>query len=123
MKWLSGLSGFSAAFFWFKGTQRTLELKAPDIVTINPHALNDGISFMDSIIVNKNQKTVKIFSARCTHLGCKITTEQNGKLICPCHGSQFTFSGQVEKGPAVKPLKTLPYSVDKNSGEMTVYVS
>ena len=120
---LSGLSGLTATFLWFKGTKRTLEVKVPDKVIINPHTLNDGISFMDSIIVKKNQNVVTIFSARCTHLGCKINGEQNGKLICPCHGSQFTFNGQVEKGPAIKPLKILPFSADKNSGEITVYVS
>jgi len=50
-------------------------------------------------------------SAVCTHLECHLhwnTTEQGWD--CPCHGSQFSPSGQVMNGPALVALSkhTLP---------------
>jgi cytochrome b6-f complex iron-sulfur subunit len=43
--------------------------------------------------------------ANCTHLGCEVNYEhEQGKWVCPCHGSQFDREGQRIKGPAVNPL-------------------
>jgi cytochrome b6-f complex iron-sulfur subunit len=41
----------------------------------------------------------------CTHLGCIFDwkTDQ-GKFICPCHGSQFTRDGDYITGPAPRSL-------------------
>lgn len=48
----------------------------------------------------------------CTHEGCPLTTIAGANADCPCHGSQFNvFSGAVEKGPAVKPLPSVPVKV------------
>jgi nitrite reductase/ring-hydroxylating ferredoxin subunit len=44
-------------------------------------------------------------SAVCTHLGCMTRYEQaEERLVCPCHGSVFSTTGQVTGGPAPKPL-------------------
>ncbi|UXX77642.1 Rieske (2Fe-2S) protein [Reichenbachiella carrageenanivorans] len=40
----------------------------------------------------------------CTHLGCEITPFGQ-ELHCPCHGSEFSNTGQVLAGPAENPLK------------------
>lgn len=42
-------------------------------------------------------------SLRCTHRGCTVRPADN-RLACPCHGSQFSFSGEVLHGPAARPL-------------------
>jgi cytochrome b6-f complex iron-sulfur subunit len=41
----------------------------------------------------------------CTHLGCLYAwREQEGKFICPCHGSQFEYDGTYIRGPAPRSL-------------------
>lgn len=44
--------------------------------------------------------------AVCTHLGC-APRWQAPHFVCPCHGSRFHSSGQVEQGPATRSLERL----------------
>jgi len=45
------------------------------------------------------------FSAVCTHMGCLVTTVENGQIGCRCHQSEFSIAdGSVTKGPAKKAL-------------------
>ena len=84
--------------------------------------VNKKIDFNnDFIIINKEQET-KVFSSRCTHLGCKINKSKNGQLLCPCHGSTFDLNGNATKGPAVEPLKKMDFEIDKNKQQITVTV-
>jgi len=55
------------------------------------------------------------YSAICTHLGCPVYADLNaeGRLACPCHGSQFdpAANAAVVGGPAPRPLPSLPIEV------------
>lgn len=56
----------------------------------------------------------------CTHLGCLYNwNSQEGKFICPCHGSQFTEDGDFIQGPAPRSLdQFLVEAVDPKTGEV-----
>lgn len=43
----------------------------------------------------------------CPHQGCVVSVKRE-ELVCPCHGSAFTFTGEVTLGPADEDLKSVP---------------
>ena len=50
-------------------------------------------------------------STRCMHRGCQV--EPGGDhLICPCHGSEYTNTGEILKGPTERPLERFPTSLE-----------
>lgn len=54
-------------------------------------------------------------SAVCTHLGCTVLQNANGKgFHCPCHGSQFDENASVTGGPAPKPLPWFLVSLSRD---------
>jgi Rieske Fe-S protein len=53
------------------------------------------------------------FSALCTHQGCIVSSVRHGRILCPCHGSQFdAVTGKVLAGPAPAPLNAVDLVVD-----------
>jgi nitrite reductase/ring-hydroxylating ferredoxin subunit len=91
-------------------------------VVARADALQD-VSFVDGAIVCRTESGIRVLSARCTHLGCTITQEADGLLVCPCHGSRFHRDGTVARGPAVRPLALLPHRIDSVSGSIVIDIS
>jgi Rieske Fe-S protein len=61
----------------------------------------------------------KAFSATCTHMACTVADVSDGKIKCPCHGSQYNIAdGSVAQGPATRPLP--PKMVTVNGSTLTV---
>jgi Rieske Fe-S protein len=94
-----------------------------------PHRLSipldrlDSVTFVDEVIVCRVDGTVKVFAARCPHLGCRITQMSGDLLVCPCHGSKFRSDGSLVSGPASRPLDPLPHESDPQTGALVVHVS
>ena len=56
------------------------------------------------ILFHRQGKTWAV-SRRCTHLGCTLSyNEAIDQLVCPCHQSHFSTTGQRLAGPAQRHL-------------------
>ncbi len=65
------------------------------------------------VVVVREGDQVKAYSAVCTHKQCTLTWSDDDKqFICPCHKSNFDAAGQPTKGPATKPLATVPVKIE-----------
>lgn len=77
-----------------------------------------GGKIFDTQLVVVTQPTAgefKAFSAVCTHMGCTVNQIANGRIDCPCHGSEYSITdGAVLAGPAPRPLpaKTIKVTGD-----------
>lgn len=119
---LSMVAAFVVLWRLMTGKQKQLE-NNPETKRINVAKLGTGIHWFDNFILIKSAKTLKVFSNKCTHAGCRINQEINGQLVCPCHGSRYdSESGKVLQGPAGLPLSTLPFTTDAKTGEITIKI-
>lgn len=96
-----------------RDAEKELRIPAPD---------SDGIFFYNQVIVSRTDGELTLFSARCTHLGCRVNQWDGKRFICPCHGSEYDINGKVLKSPASDDLRRLDYSMDSHSGEIIVRI-
>lgn len=86
-----------------------------------PADLAQGLSVAGTALVHRRADgSVQAWSARCTHLGCRLDRVVDGVAVCPCHGSRFDAEGRVLAGPATRPLQPLRVSADASTGGWTV---
>jgi Rieske Fe-S protein len=82
-----------------------------------PPELPLGLSIAGDAVVHRHADgSVQAWSARCTHMGCRLDRVIDGAVVCPCHGSRFDDQGRVLTGPAVRPLQALQVLVDAAGG-------
>jgi Rieske Fe-S protein len=113
----------SAPFAWALGPMlRRVRLQGlPTPVPISPD-VPAGLSVAGDVIVNRGANgALRAFSARCTHLGCRLDRIVDGAIVCPCHGSRFAADGHATHGPARQPLAPLRISPDNETGGWTVH--
>ncbi len=114
--YLVWISVIVSAIQMIKGQIRPSDTK----VKIPLSSIPEGITFRNEMIIIRSSNKFSIFSSKCSHLGCKINHEVNGKIVCPCHGSEFNLSGQAVKGPAFKSLAKLDFEIDSASNQLIV---
>lgn len=88
-------------------THLGLEREAKDLAELEPGEAAVAEIDGEKIAAYRDpQAHVHAVSAVCTHLGCAVEwNPAETTWDCPCHGSRFTFEGDVIQGPAVKPLE------------------
>jgi Rieske Fe-S protein len=108
-------------FLWDKlvKTENSLSAGKKATVPFNP---NKRVSFQGDFIVLNQDGHTRVFSSHCTHLGCRINETEGDRLVCPCHGSAFDMEGNAVQGPAVRPLQSLAFSIDKGTNQITIEV-
>jgi cytochrome b6-f complex iron-sulfur subunit len=57
------------------------------------------------LVAHTAQDTFNAMTAICTHEACTVERYQSGTFTCPCHGSQYSTSGSVVRGPATASLR------------------
>ena len=73
-----------------------------------------GKVFPDQLVVvtQPTAGAFKAFTAVCTHMGCTVNQVNNGLIMCPCHGSEYSITdGSVKQGPAPTPLAAKPITI------------
>ena len=60
---------------------------------------------LQTVITQPTSGEFKAFNYLCTHQQCPVSQIQGEKIMCACHGSEFSIKdGSVLRGPATKPL-------------------
>jgi cytochrome b6-f complex iron-sulfur subunit len=52
------------------------------------------------LVSRTSHTTFTVIDGVCTHEGCTITGATTSEYVCPCHGSRYNLTGQVQAGPA-----------------------
>lgn len=67
------------------------------------------------IVIRDPNGELIAFDRLCTHQGCAVQWESEDQIFdCPCHGSQFSPSGEVLEGPATKSLATYELKTEED---------
>lgn len=65
------------------------------------------------VIGNSQNKNLVAVNPTCTHMGCTVEWLEDEKIfLCPCHASEFKSNGNVQTGPATKPLSTYQAKIE-----------
>ncbi len=86
-----------------------------------PPAGSDPLNFPKvKLWISNTPRGVMALYKVCTHLGCLYNwNTQEGKFICPCHGSQFQADGNYIQGPAPRSLdRFVIQALDPNTNEV-----
>jgi Rieske Fe-S protein len=88
----------------------------PTAVTLSVMRLDgyrEALERRTIFLVKTGESEVAAFDARCTHLGCLVAWDSEGRVFrCPCHGGIFDRDGVVMDGPPADPLATIAAKVD-----------
>jgi cytochrome b6-f complex iron-sulfur subunit len=71
--------------------------------------------------VRSSATVVQAVSDICTHAGYGVRYDRVNKILsCPCHGSQYTLTGMVIRGPAIQPLTQYQTQLDASTNQLTI---
>lgn len=73
------------------------------LTTTSAVPVGSGVVVGDVVVTQATAGDFEAFSTKCPHQGCAVAPK-DGKLDCPCHGSEFDLDGSLVHGPATEPL-------------------
>ena len=82
------------------------------VATVKPDTLKDG-GYWDQVakdkkfVLARDGANIYALDTACPHKSCSVNVAAAG-LGCKCHGSRFTITGSVAKGPARSALSRHP---------------
>lgn len=80
---------------------RIQDLAADDATVVRLNGRRAGV------YKDKNE-TLHAIDSTCTHMGCEVEWNSGERTWdCPCHGSRFSYTGDVIEGPAKRPLERI----------------
>jgi thiosulfate dehydrogenase [quinone] large subunit len=89
----------------------TLTIAGTSLASTNGAALVSTPNLGQLLVVRTGDTSFSVLTATCTHEACTITGFDNGVFQCPCHGSRYSTSGSVIRGPATRSLRTFNASI------------
>ena len=100
------------------GRLRDLKQDVPTAVTVRvtrQDGYYEAVEQQVVFLVKTADDQVQGLSSTCTHLGCRISWDETGKVLrCPCHGGVFGPDGQVLAGPPPRPLPVVSVRIERN---------
>jgi Rieske Fe-S protein len=86
--------------------QLTIDSTSPLATVGNAVLIENGLGKF--LVARTGQNVFVALTAVCTHFGCTIVRYDSMIYECPCHGSRFSTSGTVVRGPASSSLRQFP---------------
>jgi len=94
----------------------TVEYSSPNVLfepptTFRAGSLDDypvnSVTYIQEqqVYIVRTEEGLWAMTAVCTHLGCITQWKPElNQVACPCHGSKYARNGNVDAGPAPRPL-------------------
>ncbi|MGE5545211.1 MAG: FAD-dependent oxidoreductase [Bacillota bacterium] len=81
--------------------------RAEDLIDLHPGEARVIEKDGDKIGAFRDDKgKLHMVDTTCTHMGCELSwNEAERSWDCPCHGSRFTYEGDIIEGPALSRLR------------------
>lgn len=83
-------------------TKKNIDELEPDQATIT------RIEGKRTGVYKDRDQKIHMVDTTCTHLGCEVEWNAGERTWdCPCHGSRYSYTGEIINGPAKQPLKVI----------------
>jgi Rieske Fe-S protein len=84
---------------YVQGTGVRVNIAGTPLATVGGAVLAESTAGV-FLISRTAETTFSTIDAVCTHESCTVTGAEGATYVCPCHGSRYSRTGQVQQGPA-----------------------